>query len=54
MELSRKHRATLAAIFAVPVRAGVVWTDVEALLRACGGEIGEGSGSRVLMSVRVF
>jgi hypothetical protein len=51
MELNRKHRATLAAIFAVPVRAGVVWTDVEALLRACGGEIGEGSGSRVRVAL---
>jgi hypothetical protein len=47
MELSRKHRSTLDAIFATPAQAGIVWTDIEALFRACGGEMSEGSGSRV-------
>jgi hypothetical protein len=51
MDLRWKHRATPEAIFAVPVRAGVVWADVEALLRACGGEISERSGSRVRVAL---
>ena len=44
MELSGKHRATLGAIFATPVRASIVWSDIESLFRACGAEISEGSG----------
>jgi len=51
MDLNRKHRATLEAIFALPVRAGVIWADVEALFRACGGEISEGRGSRVRVAL---
>lgn len=51
MELSRKHQATLDAIFATPVMASIVWTDIEALFRACGAEISEGSGSRVRVAL---
>jgi len=51
MELTRKHRATLDAIFATPVRASIVWSDIEALLGACGAEISEGSGSRVRVAL---
>lgn len=51
MELSRKHRGTLAAIFASPTRASIVWSDIEALFRACGAEISEGSGSRVRVAL---
>lgn len=47
MELSRKHQATLEAIFATPARASIVWSDIESLFRACGAEISEGNGSRV-------
>jgi hypothetical protein len=46
-----KHRKTLDAIFADPVRANVVWTDVEALFAAAGAEISEGRGSRVRVSL---
>jgi hypothetical protein len=52
MELSRKHQATLAAIFADPVRASIVWRDIEALLEACGAEISEGAGSRVRIGLK--
>ena len=45
--INRKHRATLEAIFAEPVRSNVAWRDVEALLEACGAETDEGAGSRV-------
>jgi HicA toxin of bacterial toxin-antitoxin, len=51
MNLSRKHQAVLDAIFATPVRASIAWHDIEALFRACGAEIGEGSGSRVRVAL---
>ena len=36
MPLSRKHQGTQDAIFATPVRASIVWSDIEALFAACG------------------
>ncbi len=51
MDLSSEHRATLSAIFAEPMRSGVPWRDVEALLAACGAEISEGQGSRVRVAL---
>ena len=47
MSLSSKHRKTLQAVFADPVRSNVPWAAVEALFVALGGEVTEGSGSRV-------
>ena len=49
--MSKKHRRTLAAVFAEPVRANVNWSDIEALLEACGAEISEGEGSRVRIAL---
>ena len=51
MALSRKHRATLEAVFADLVRAGIVWRDIEALFAASGAEISEGQGSRVRVAL---
>lgn len=51
MELSGKHKATLAAIFADPISASIAWRDIEALLGTCGAEITEGSGSRVRVAL---
>lgn len=51
MKLSGRHRATLEAIFADPVRSSIVWTDIEALMTACGAEIEEGRGSRVRIAL---
>jgi hypothetical protein len=51
MGLSRKHQATLEAVFATPIRASIAWRDVEALVVACGGEISEGEGSRVRVAL---
>jgi hypothetical protein len=42
--MSKKHRRTLQAIFADPVRANVSWLDIEAMLLAHGAEITEGEG----------
>ena len=51
MPLSSKHRKTLQAIFANPVRSDVPWTDIEALLGALEGELSEGRGSRVRIAL---
>ncbi len=49
--MSKKHRRTLAAVFAEPVRANVNGSDIEAMLAACGAEISEGIGSRVRLAL---
>ena len=51
MELSRKHRATLEAVFADPVLADIPWREIEALFLAYGAELSEGHGSRVRMAL---
>jgi hypothetical protein len=45
--MKAKHRRTLEAIFATPTRAGIVFSDIKALVIAIGGEVREGEGSRV-------
>lgn len=45
--MNSKHRKTLLAIFAEPVRSNVEWREVEALLIALGCRVVEGAGSRV-------
>lgn len=51
MNLATKHRATLQAIFADPVRSNIAWRDIEMLFIACGAEITEGHGSRVRVAL---
>lgn len=51
-KLRAKHRKTLQAIFEQPVRANVLWSDIEKLLVACGAEISEGRGARVRVALR--
>ncbi len=46
-----KHRKTLTAIFADPVKSDVRWDDIEALFIACGAAVSEGRGSRVHVSL---
>lgn len=50
-QLSSKHARVLAAIFAVPVRPDIRWSDIESLFRALGAEIDQGSGSRIRISL---
>ena len=45
--MNARHRKTLAAIFAKPTLASVVFADIEALIRALGGSVSEREGSRV-------
>lgn len=48
MQVSKKHKRTLEAIFKKPTQAGIKWKDVENMIIALGGEIERGrSGSRV-------
>ncbi len=50
--MKTKHRKTLRAIFENPVRANILWTDIESLLLACGADISEGHGSRVRIALQ--
>ncbi len=49
--MTKKHRRTLQAVFAEPVRANVNGSDIEALFQACGAEVSEGAGSRVRVAL---
>ena len=45
--MKTKHVKTLSAVFAKPILASLVFSDMEALVVALGGEIIEGNGSRM-------
>ena len=45
--MNKKHQKILEQIFQQPVQSGIVWRDIEALLKALGAELSEGNGSRV-------
>jgi hypothetical protein len=45
--MNSRHRKTLAAIFARPTSASIVFTDIEALIKALGGSVSEREGSHV-------
>ena len=45
--MNKKLRKTYDAIFTDPPRPDIIWSDIEALLKAFGAEISEGNGSRV-------
>ena len=49
--MRKKHRKTLEAIFAQPVRASIPWRDIEALFISLDAEITEGNGSRVRIAL---
>ena len=49
--MNQKHQKTISSIFAKPIRSGIVWTDIEAMLIALGAEITEGCGSRVRIAL---
>ncbi len=50
--MRKKHRNTLGAVFADPVRSSVLWSDIEAMLVAAGAEVSEGRGSRLRVSLK--
>jgi hypothetical protein len=49
--MKAKHRRILEAIFAVPTR-GIVFSDIEALVIALGGDVREGAGSRIVFELK--
>mgnify|MGYP000844857714 CR=1 FL=1 len=49
--MNARHRKTLAAVYERPERSDIVWRDIEALFVALGGEVSEGSGSRVRVAL---
>ncbi len=49
--LNSRQRSTLEAIYANPVRANIVWTDIESLFVALGATVCEGNGSRVRVAL---
>ena len=50
--MKAKHRRTFESIFATPTRAGIVFSNIEALVTAIGGEVREGEGSRVVFELK--
>jgi len=49
--MKTKHRETLAAIFAKPTKENIKFSDIESLVRALGGDVREGDGSRVVLEI---
>jgi len=47
LPMNRSHRKTLASVFTDPVSGNIEWRRIEALFKAVGCEIIEGSGSRI-------
>lgn len=50
--MNAKQRKTLAAIFARPTSASIVFADIEALMKALGATISEREGSRVKIELQ--
>ena len=50
--MNTKHRRILEAIFAVPTRGGIVFSDIESLVIALGGDVREGAGSRIVFELK--
>ena len=49
--MTRKHNRTLRAIFSDPVQSGILWRDIETMLKSLGAEISERRGSRICISL---
>ncbi|MDY6950546.1 MAG: type II toxin-antitoxin system HicA family toxin [Thermodesulfobacteriota bacterium] len=50
--MNRTHLKTLATVFADPVSSNVEWRKIEALFKAAGCDVIEGSGSRIAVSYK--
>ena len=50
--MNSKLRKTLAAVFAKPTSAAVVFSDMESLAKALSGTVEEREGSRVRIEIR--
>jgi hypothetical protein len=45
--MNKKQRKTYEAIFTEPIKRNILWDDDVTLIKALGGTITEGNGSRV-------
>jgi len=45
--MNRRHRKTLTAVFTTSISGNIEWRRIEALFKAAGCEVIEGSGSRI-------
>ncbi len=52
--MNSRHKKTLAAIFARPTSASIVFADIEALITSLGGSVLEREGSRVKIVLAGF
>ena len=50
--MKAKHWRVFEAIFAIPTRGSILFSDLEALILALGGDIREGSGSRIVFELK--
>ena len=50
--MNTKHRKTLRAVFTTPTSPSIVFSDIEALLVALGGQVHEREGSRVKITIK--
>ena len=50
--MNTKHRKTLRAVFTKPTSPSIVFSDIEALLVALGGQVLEREGSRVKITIK--
>lgn len=51
LSVNARHRKTLRAIFARPTSPSIVFSNIESLIVALGGEVVEREGSRVKISL---
>ncbi|MGL5835329.1 MAG: hypothetical protein ACRC1Z_19185 [Waterburya sp.] len=49
--MNKKQGKTYDAIFATPIKRNIIWDDVVSLIKALGGTVIQGDGSRVLFSL---
>lgn len=50
--MKAKHRRVFDAIFTVPTRGGILFSDIETMITALGGVVREGSGSRIVFELK--
>ena len=49
--MRNKHQKILEAIFSEPLKANIIWKEVENMLVNLGADVEEASGSRVCMEL---
>jgi hypothetical protein len=50
--MNRKQQNTYEALFAEPIRRNLAWNDVVSLIKALGGKVVQGEGSRVRFELK--